>query len=155
MTFERTYEWELIRQIATHPKIWPGIVDDFSPSPSDWEPEHDDRVWYVLAKSDGGSVLGMFIFYPENPVCWRSHICMLPESWGIPARQACREVFQWLWANSSCLRIIGSIPACNSLGLGFAMQCGMERFGVNSKSVQKGGRLFDLIMLGISKPETA
>lgn len=153
MEFDRTYDWELIRLIATHPKIWPSISDDFSPQPQDWAPEQDEQVWYVHVKNELS--LGMFIFYPENPICWRSHICMLPESWGAIARDACKGAFAWLWANSSCLRIIGSIPECNSLALGFALQCGMERFGVNVRSFQKDGKLFDQILLGISKPETA
>lgn len=155
MTFERTHDWALVKAIATHPKVWNTITDDFSPQPRDWEPNQDEAVWYVLAKTEGGSLLGMFTFYPENAICWRSHVCMLPESWGLQAQQACREVFTWLWAHSSCLRIIGSIPECNSLALGFALQCGMERFGINRKAYQRGGKLFDLVMLGISKPETA
>lgn|ERR1700730_11059917 len=155
MVFERTYDWTLVKSIATFPRVWASISDDFSPAPEDWEPEQDDRVWYVVAKTDGGSVLGMFIFYAENPICWRSHVCMLPESWGIPARQAFREAFTWLWEHSSCLRIIGSVPECNSLALAFALQCGMHKFGINEKSYQKGGRLFDQILFGISKPETA
>lgn len=155
MTFERTYDWTLVKSIATFPKIWSSISDDFSPQPEDWQPEEDERVWYVIAKSDGGSVLGMFIFYPENPICWRSHVCMLPESWGSQAHSACREVFEWLWEKTSCLRIIGTIPEWNRQALAFAVRCGMEKFGINTKSMQKGGKLFDQILLGISKPETA
>lgn len=155
MQFERTYDWTLVKSIATFPKVWAGISDDFSPQPEDWEPEQDDRVWYVLAKSDAGSVLGMFIFYPENPICWRSHSCLLPESWGEQALTAYREACTWLWANTSCLRIIGAVPECNSLALGIALRSGLEKWGINPKSFQKGGKLFDQILLGISKPETA
>lgn len=155
MIFERTYDWALVKSIATFPKVWAGITDDFSPSAEDWEPEQDDRVWYVLAKSGADSILGMFIFYPENPICWRSHSCLLPESWGEHALTAYREACAWLWENSSCLRIIGAVPETNPLALRIALRCGLEKWGVNPKAFQKDGKLVDVIMVGISKPETA
>jgi len=139
LTFERTREWELVRQIATHPKVLARNLGRFSPSPDDWEPEQDDRVWYVLAKSDGGSVLGMssstrkirFFGAPTVASCRR-----VGENKRLNAYQ---EACSWLWANSSCLRIIGSIPECNSLALGIALKCGMDKWESTPRAIKRAG----------------
>lgn len=154
LTFERTEDWKLIREIALHPQIWPQISDDFSPEPEVWQPVQNPEFWYVLAR-ERGVPIGLFVFIPENPACWRSHVCILPEAWGSIARAACRNVFPWLWERTICKRIIGSIPVSNSLAILFAIQCGMLKYGVNPKSVMKNGKLEDQVLVGIQKPEDA
>lgn len=152
LTFERTEDWELIRKIALHPKIWPLISDDLSPEPEVWQPVQRPDIWYVLAR-EHGKPIGLFVFSPENSVCWQSHIAMLPEAWGATARAAFTAVFPWLWERTPCQRIIGSVPVSNSLAILFAIQCGMLKFGMNPKSTLRDGKLEDQVMLGISKPE--
>jgi RimJ/RimL family protein N-acetyltransferase len=59
----------------------------------------------------------------------------------------------WLWAHTSCRRLITNVPARNRLALRFAEAAGMERFGVNHASLLKDGKLQDQILLGLSRPE--
>lgn len=153
LNFERTYDAALIKFIVTHPKVWQHVTDDFAPRPELWEPGAVEEAWYVLAFDDG-ELLGLFMFFPENTICWRSHICMLPGAYGPKAEKACREVFLWLWENSSCWRIIGSIPDYNRTAISFAERCGMTRYGTNPQSYVKNGKLLDQVLLGISKTES-
>ena len=149
--FERTADAKLIRAIATHPKVWPGIGDDLAGDPEKWTPVLHEGVWYVLAFDNDGDILrGMFVFFPENSVCWQVHICMLPASWGTGAR-ALREVFQWLWAKTPCLRITGSVPLWNEAAIHCALRAGMTAYGVNQHSSLKNARLHHQLLLGISK----
>ncbi len=155
MIFERTRDEQLIRAIATHPKVWPTLGDDLVSDPSKWNPVLHEGIWYVLAEEEGYRVpCGMFIFFPENSVCWQIHICMLPQFWGRAARAA-KEVFVWLWAHTSCLRITGSIPLWNESAIHCALRAGMKPFGVNQHSSLKGARLHHQLLLGISKPAGA
>ena len=154
ITFERTNDYALVRKIATHPKIWPTISDDLSPSIEDWQPVENPDIWYVLARGNGVP-LGLFVFLPENPACWRSHVCILPAYRGEIGRMACRLVFYWLWQHTRCERIIGSIPVSNPLAIQFAVQCGMSKYGVNPKSVMKNGQMEDQVLVGIDKAEAA
>ena len=151
MTFTRTRDLELIRSIATHPKVWPTLGDDLVADPEQWTPVLHDGIWYVLVEEDG-RVRGMFIFFPENSVCWQVHVCMLPEAWGTAGRAA-REVFVWLWRQTSCRRIAASIPVWNAPAIHCALRAGMEPFGVNRHSSLKNARLHHQLLLGISRPE--
>lgn len=150
MTFERSTDYQLIKTIITHPRIWEHATDDFGPKPEDWQPPQSELVWYVLAK-DGAEVLGLFMLVQENAVCWKVHTCLLPTAWGKRARQAAREGAQWVFENSKCLRLITDVPEYNTLALRFAHMGGMTQFGVNPKSYQKNNILQDVYMLGISK----
>jgi RimJ/RimL family protein N-acetyltransferase len=150
--FERTNDMELVRKILAHPRLWDHMTDDFCPTREEFTPVNDPLVWYVLA-TDGPDVLGLFLFSPQNGICWDAHVCILPHAWGARAQQAVRGVIQWVFDTTPCRRIVASIPEYNRLVLRFAERAGFEVFGVNRRSFQKNGRLQDQIMLGISKSE--
>lgn len=152
MNFERSENWGLIKAIATHPKVWDAISDDFTAAKEVWEPVRHESVWYVVVKDDC-EVLGMFAFIPENHVCWNVHTCLLPTAYGPRARQTARELTQWIWENTTCVRVTTNVPDQNRLALMYAKQVGFKEFGINPKSYMKDGILQDQILLGISKPE--
>lgn len=149
MTFERTSDVVVIRSIATHPKVWPTMADDLASDPEKWQPVIHDGVWYVLVHDP--DPCGLFVFFPENSVCWQVHICMLPKWWG-KATRAAKEVFEWLWACTRCERIACTIPVWNAPAICCALRAGMKPFGVNQHSSLKNSRLHHQLLLGISKP---
>src|SRR5690348_5923576 len=130
VTFERTRDYELVRQIITHRKLYPWVSYDFSPKPEDFQPVQSEVVWYILAKHSDGTLLGCWILAPQNAVCWEVHTCLLPVAWGSRAQQAARGCIQWVWANSPCLRLVTNVPMYNRLALRFAEAAGLVRFGV-------------------------
>jgi RimJ/RimL family protein N-acetyltransferase len=152
VTFERSRDWDLIKSIVTHPKVYPHVSDDFSPSPGFWEPIESEQVWYVTVR-DGCELLGLWAFIPENHICWKVHTCLLPIAYGQRAARAAKEMARWVWENTPCLRLITDVPAYNLLAHRFAERAGMVEFGVNPASYQKNGVLYDQIMLGMSRPE--
>jgi len=151
VTFERTADYALIKSIITHPEIYPLVADDFSPRPEFWEPIQNDEIWYVLAKED--KPLGLFALIPDNKICWKAHPCLLPETRGKMSREITKQFVQWLWQNTPCRRLIAEIPEFNRVVIKYAVDCGMTQFGVNEKSLLKGGILHDQVMLGISRPK--
>jgi RimJ/RimL family protein N-acetyltransferase len=152
MIFERTTDYALIKQIITTPAIFTHASDDFSPAAEQWEPVQSDQIWYVLVK-DGAELLGLFMLVPENAICWKVHTCLLPNAWGRKAKQAAKEGIEWVWKNMPSLRLITDVPEYNRQASIFARWAGMTEFGVNPKSYMKHGKLQDVTMLGISKPE--
>ncbi|MDM7995639.1 MAG: GNAT family protein [Acidobacteriota bacterium] len=150
--FERTYDSELVKRIMTHPRVYPSISDDFCPEASDFEPNMHPSIWYVLAR-DGEQLLGLWMFVPQNAICWEVHTCLLPEAWGRRALEAVMALHDWVWQNTPCLRVITNVPRYNTLALRFAQKAGLGIFGKNWSSFMKHGVLHDQIMLGISKPE--
>jgi len=158
--FERSFDYNLIREIITHPKIWPHVSDDGSPPPDQYRPIENEQVWYVIVRDiypDAGSqeILGCWIFHPHNSICWEIHTCLLPNAWGERAHRAGRMVVEWIWEHTACRRIITTVPSCNRLALHFALKAGLKSYGVNEASWLKDGKVWDQVCLGISPPACA
>lgn len=160
MTFERTRDYDLIRRIMAHPQVYPHITDDGCPPVEEFHPVESPEIWYVIVRSDSGprslafgNAIGMWVFFPQNHVCWEVHTCLLPVGRGETGRAAARQMAAWIWSNTPCRRIITNVPVFNRLALAFAKRAGMVEFGRNERSFLKGGELHDQIMLGLSKPE--
>jgi RimJ/RimL family protein N-acetyltransferase len=139
----------------THHSIWPYISDDGSPPIEEYRPIESEQIWYVIVRDiypDAGTqeVLGMWIFHPQNSICWEVHTCLLPNAWGDRGQRAARIGPAWVWENTPCRRIITNVPTTNRLALHFAVKAGMHIFGVNPASYKKHGTLCDQVMLGIS-----
>ncbi len=149
-TFAPTEDRDLIRMVVTHPAVYKHVSDDFSPPPEEYEPH--PGMQYVSVW-DKGELLGMWIFQPHNAVCYEVHTCLLPCAWGERGQRAAREMAHWIFAHTPCKRIITNVPVSNRLALRFARAAGMTEFGVNKRSIAKGGQLEDQILLGLSPEE--
>lgn len=152
ITIERTRDMVLIRNIMTHPKIYSKISDDGCPPAAEFQPAKDEMIIYALAR-DGSQPLGIWMLIPHNSVCWEIHTCLLPISYGERALKAAAAMLEWFWKHTDGNRLFTNVPSYNRLALRFAKKTGMKQFGVNEKSFLKDGKLYDQIMLGITKPE--
>ena len=148
MTFERTFDWELIRAIMTNPRVW--VKDDFSGDPERFSPNRDERIWYVLVRDDEGLIAGLYILAPQNDVTWEIHTRMLPRAWGKFASRAARAMSEWIWQNTPCRRIVTSIPETNLSAILYAKAAGMTIYGINADSFQHGGKLQSQVLMGLS-----
>lgn len=147
----RTFNYELVRRIVTHPKVYPFLSDDGSPPASEWEPSQNGGVYYVLVEDDGEPV-GVLMFTPHNSICYEGHTALLPVVWGKGAEIGAMTAL-WMFENTPCRRIIGNAPIFNLRALSYAQRAGMHVFGVNERSYLKGGVLYDQIVLGMSKED--
>lgn len=153
MTFERSDDYELIRKIVTHPKLYPHVSDDFSPDACDYVPPGAGPYLIYLLAKDGDELLGMFLFVAHTGICWEVHTCLLPNAWGSRARLAAIGAAEWMFEHTPCRRIITNVPSYNRLALRFARSAGMKEFGINERSYQKNGTLHDQVVLGLSPQE--
>jgi len=150
--FERTQDYALIRQIITHPRVYAHVSDDYSPKVEDFKPVENDDWWYVLVQ-DAREILGLWIVTPHTHCCWEIHTCLLPTAWGRRAKEAAQLLGPWLWEHlPECVRIVTEVPEYNRAAFLFALQSGMEKYGVNPKAYLKDGKLQDVILLGVSRP---
>lgn len=148
MTFEITTDEKLIKLIVTHPQIYPHLMDDGAPTADKWEVPAV-LTWVLVTEGDH---LGVFCLHAENAATVKIHTCLLPEAWGSKAKSAALGIQQWIWENTSFVRLNTDVPEFNRLALRFARSAGLKQFGLNPKSYLKGGKLWDQFMLGISKP---
>jgi len=155
ITFARCSNLALIRAILTHPLVYPHISDDGSPPAEDYQPIEHPAIWYVLVRDvtpEQEDLLGLWMFTPQNAVCWEVHTALLPIAYGERALEAARKLPEWIWNNTPCRRIVTSVPSMNRLALRFAVKARMEYYGTNKASFLKNGVLWDQECLGISAP---
>jgi RimJ/RimL family protein N-acetyltransferase len=151
ITITRTFDDALIKKIVTHPEVYPWLSDDGSPAAENWQPTPSQAIYYVLAEFDGEPV-AVFMFTPQNSVCYEGHSALLPKIWGQGAEIAVM-VQRWLFENSPAQRIVGNAPAFNERALYYAQKAGMRRYGLNPKSYLKNGVLYDQVLVGVSKED--
>ena len=151
-TFQRTLDTDLIRSVITHPRIWPAISDDFSGKSEDFQPSTEPSTWYIAVR-EGETLLGLFILTRQTGVCAELHTCLLPIAWG-RSTEIGRQLFDWVWENSVCERIVTNVPEFNRLALRASKRVGMTQFGFNERSFKKSGKLWGQILLGITRPQT-
>lgn len=151
-TFSRTTDWPRIRQIMTHPRVWPHITDDFAPPVEEFEPNRNPELLYLLCE-DGPVTLGLFLLEPHGGIHAEVHTCLLPAGWVRDSRTIASQAMAWFWENCPQVqRLTTVVPRNNSLALRFAQALDMVEYGVNQSSFQKGGVIMDQTLLGISRP---
>jgi hypothetical protein len=151
ITIERTVNYDLVRRIIVHPRMYSWLVADGAPSK--FVILRGEFPWYVLIR-DGDELLGIFILVPLNGVCWEVHACLLPNAWGVRTREACRQGIDWLAKNSPCVKVIANICSENRLALGLARRLGAKIIGVNETSILRGGQLKDQVIVGLNLVKT-
>jgi RimJ/RimL family protein N-acetyltransferase len=154
VTIERSTDYALIAAVANDPSVYRMASDDFSPMQGSWKPTMNEQIHYLVAH-DKGTLLGLCAFIPENAVCWQAHLCFLPAAYGKLSLQAFGEMLNWMWQHTKAQRIVGQIPLYNSLAINFVRKVGFKQFGMNPQSWGKGGKLWDRVCLGITRPQWA
>lgn len=149
---ERTLDYELIRRIFTHPKLYPYIFDDFTGAPENFWPMESPALFHLLAY-DGEELLGMFVTHSINPLLWEVHHALLPHAWGGRARAAGKAYLAWLWEHTRANTVFGCTPTCNPLAIRFAKSFGLKEIGRLTGCYLRHGELHDLIVLGRARPE--
>lgn len=140
-----------IRELCTHPRIYPHISDDHSDRTNFPLPD-SESVRYLLCSDERG-VFGFVIFIAQNWSCWSAHVGFLPRSYGSEARRAFADAIAWMWKHTPARRLTGEILRENTLAIRFARAAGFEFIGINRKSKKIGGVMRDQVLLGLSKPE--
>lgn len=148
----RTRDYKAIRELATHPRIFSQICDDFTDDAKKWKPIESENVCYLLA-SDRQGPFGFGVFIPDTWACWKTHIGFLPRSYGGDALASFKKMLGWMWAYTEARKIVGEVCRENKLAIRFARNAGFSIYGINGKSYLQGGVLRDRVCLGISKPQ--
>lgn len=121
-----------IREILTHPEVYPYISDDFTPLET-FQPSPA----YYLEPVEG--VLVMLV--PKLATLWEAHIAALPEARGKGA-EAVRLAADWLRAETRCEQVLAMFPEGPVHRL--VERCGFTRVGSVEGSFRRGGVLLPL-----------
>ena len=150
VTVERTHDMEAVKRAITHPRVYPALVDDFSPPAESFTPIEHDAILYLAVRVDGNAA-GVFMLVPVNGCTMEIHTALLPQAWGANGTLAQKALLDWVWDNTQCERLITQVPAYNTLARRYAERAGLTVYGVNPRSFKRNGQLHDIVLLGISK----
>jgi RimJ/RimL family protein N-acetyltransferase len=143
-------DMDMVRAIMAHPKVWPWISDDHSPSVESFTPSANPVITYLLL-DDGEECLGLYMLFPYSATCWEIHTCLLPRGWGSIGLECAKAVLDWLFNNTPCEKLISWVPEDNDYAYKYSINAGLRLEGVNGKSVRRNGKLLDQSLFGITK----
>jgi RimJ/RimL family protein N-acetyltransferase len=151
IVFERTYDYELVRRIVTHPRVYrAAVLPDHAPSAENYRVAGEASTWHVIAHDAAGRALGLFLFVPRSPIWSDAHMCLLPAAWGKGSAALCIACAQWFGRASGCRCLTATVPVFNPPMLALAERIGMQHVGVLPHSVLHGGLLRDQSVFSLS-----
>lgn len=148
MRIERTFDYELVCQIITHPKLYPFCSEDGSPPARDFCPAEGEHIYYLTPIID--RPIGVIIFVHQNAIMLSVHICILPEWWGY-AKEAAISALWWVFQNTDYTKVAGAIPEYNRQARRLGLTVGFKDEGRQKEAFLKDGKEWDLILMGIKK----
>ena len=75
MRFERSTDLRLVRAILTDPDIYDRMGDDGIPPREEYQVPNHPGIWWITVW-DRERLLGLFAFFPENAICWATHVAL-------------------------------------------------------------------------------
>ncbi len=149
MTLEKTQNPHLVKYIVTHPQIYPYISED-GQDPNTFEAPGDPWIYLIIRATYGP--LGLYGLVPQTSVVLEVHTCILPEGRGAPAAEAAQLLITWVWQNTEANRLVTLVPVYNRRALKYAQRAGLVEYGRNPASYKKDGKLWDTVLLGLTRP---
>lgn len=145
---EITNNIDFIVSCVTNPYTWDKISDDGAPDKGLYFPPIGGGIIWVRVGD-----YGVFMLSKQNHVTYEVHTILLPCAKG-KAVEIGKQALGWAWDNTDAKRLITNVPSFNPLALRLAKAVGFIEYGINQKSFQKNGILYDQTILGISKEES-
>jgi len=139
---------ERVKEIMIHPKVYPWIIDDGSPTSEDFDSAvflRSEAIYTLMPNYNS-----LAIFVPVNSFTYDQHTCVLPESRGVTT-QLGRAVWRYMFERTKCEKITTWIPVFNRPALAAALAVGFEKEGLVTSSFKRKGKLYDQFILGITK----
>lgn len=149
MQIERTFDYELVNSILTHPEIYKTIADDAAPPIEKYKTPESEEIIYLVA---AGEPIGVMIYHPTSSITVDCHVQVLPQHRKQYAKAFGEAVINWLWKNTSFLKINAQIPFCYPNVCEFAVLNGFEVEGTNKCSYLKNNQIHDQWYLGLARP---
>ena len=139
-----------MRAILTQPCVYDWIGDDYTPPAEEFRVNAHPDIWYLAVHSET-ALVGMFSLFPQNRVCWELHVVMLPWASTREKWQAARSLPSYLAEHTECRRLTAAVPASNWPAIVYGTHgVGMRYVGRQTAAVMKGGKLQDMVLLGLS-----
>lgn len=154
VTFERTADMALVREILTEPRCWRRMVNDDAPPITGFNPAARPGIDYVVAMEDGRAIALFVLIDLDSVSSVEVHFCFRPDFWG-RAVEIGRAFVEWVWRDTSILCLRGPVPEYNRLALQLAKKCGFAECGRDRAAVRRRGKSYDRILLQVNHAQNS
>lgn len=145
MIIERTFDYDLVDSILTHPEIYKTIADDFAPPANEFKTPRSEEIIYLI----DDQAIGVMVYSPASQIVMDCHVQVLPEHRKERALAFGKAVIEWLWRETGFKKINAQIPFLYPNVREFAERNGFVVEGINRGSYLKNGELYDKWYLGL------
>ncbi len=137
--------------VLLHPAVVDRLFDDSDvPTRDEIRGVLADENFYLLMPTEGAILIASPFVYAIFVV----HQAAVPEIRGKAVVQAGRLAVRWMFGNvPGCQKLVGLTPSYNVPAIAAARRVGFMNEGCITGAVLRGGKLHDLIMLGLSRGE--
>ncbi|MDA8178304.1 MAG: GNAT family protein [Deltaproteobacteria bacterium] len=137
--------------VLLHPAVVDRLFDDSDvPTRDEIRGVLSDESFYVLMPAEGAILIASPLVYASLVV----HQAAVPQIRGKAVVQAGRLAVRWMFDNvGSCQKLVGMIPDYNPPAIAAAKRVGFAIEGCITGAVLRGGKLHDLVVLGLSRGE--
>jgi RimJ/RimL family protein N-acetyltransferase len=152
LEIHRSFDPDVIKAIMTNESIWKTCAEP-GQKVDEYEAEVEADCWLVL--TNGESVIGAYNIHPHNSVTLEIHAHVLPEFRAEYSARSGDLALKWILENApdKYQKVIAQIPSLYQNVINFTMAHGFVLEGVNRLSSRRGGKLYDQVLLGITRPE--
>lgn len=147
---ERTYDTELVRDMLSDPVLNKRVTQDGDVSMFD--PENQKDLIFLLAINDAGQSLGFYVVHIINsPICYQLHANFLPKYWGTGLHKYSTQAFRWMFEHTNAEKIVAFCPEIYPEVIQHAVNAGMIKEGVLTKSSIYDDKLCDNHIMAITR----
>jgi RimJ/RimL family protein N-acetyltransferase len=152
MKAARIYDADIIKGIMTMPAIWATIAED-GMSIEDYTPNLDD-CWLLMTNGED-EVTGLYRLHPHNSVTLEIHAQVIPEFREKHSFETGKAALIWFLreAPANYQKVIAQIPTFYQNVIKFTRSFGFQLEGVNRLADRINGNLYDVVLLGMTRPE--
>lgn len=135
-----------------NPSIWERCAED-GQEQDKYNPETEADCWLLLETEEG--YIGAYNVHPHNSTTLEIHAHILPKYRKEYAFESGDLALKWILdeAPEQYQKVIAQIPVCYQNVIDFTMAHGLVKEGVNRLSTSISGILYDMWLLGITRPE--
>jgi RimJ/RimL family protein N-acetyltransferase len=153
INFTPTTDRGLIEAVVKDRDVWPYVIDDSLTNPDLFIAPVGDRQYTWVMVTEDSETLGMFMAQRMNYVTYEVHTMLLKPAYG-RSTEVGRLALEWAFNNlDNCRRIVTQVPGFNKLAERLCRRLRLDLIGVNKKSYQYNGVLYDVSLYGISKED--
>ena len=137
-------DMDLVKQVLTHPEIYPRITEDGAPPREEYNPP--GKAIFVGGFL-GDEIIGLMIYHKDTAVVWGCHVQVLPD-YRDYAFDFGKQALDWLKEMTNAKKVTAQIPVLYPDVIRFAEKHGFKNEGTNKQSYLKNGQLTDKVYLG-------